>query len=42
MPEGASLPDSAGSRGAKAAGWARMLWDWRGRGDDLYAVMKAL
>ena len=41
IPEGAKLPDHQSSRGARAAGWARTLWDWRGRGDVMYVLLKA-
>jgi SAM-dependent methyltransferase len=40
IPAGAKFSDQQSSRGAKAAGWARTLWDWRGRGDSLYALLK--
>jgi len=41
IPEGAKFPDAFSSRGAKASGWARVLWDWRGKGDVMTAVLKA-
>lgn len=41
IPAGAKFPDDQSSRGARAAGWARTLWDWRGRGDVMYALLKA-
>ena len=42
VPDGARFPDDVASRGVRLAGWSRLLWDWRGRGDFLYAVLRAL
>jgi hypothetical protein len=41
IPETAEFPPDVASRGVLLAGWARLLWDWRGRGDYLYAVLRA-
>jgi ADP-heptose:LPS heptosyltransferase/SAM-dependent methyltransferase len=42
VPDTARFPNDVASRGVRLAGWSRMLWDWNGRGDYLYAVLKAL
>jgi len=42
VPDSARFPDAVASRGARLAGWSRLLWDWRGRGDFLFAVLKAV
>jgi hypothetical protein len=41
IPETATFPPDVASRGVLLTGWARLLWDWRGRGDYLYAVLRA-
>ncbi len=41
VPDDARFPDDVSSRGVRLTGWARLLWDWRGRGDYVYAVMCA-
>ncbi len=41
VPDTAQFPPDVASRGVLLAGWARLLWDWRGRGDYLYAVLRA-
>ncbi len=41
VPDTAEFPPEVASRGVLLAGWARLLWDWRGRGDYLYAVLRA-
>ena len=40
-PDDARFPDEMSSRGVRLTGWARLLWDWRGRGDYAYAVLRA-
>jgi SAM-dependent methyltransferase len=42
VPDTARFPDHVASRGVRLAGWSRLLWDWRGRGDFLYAMLQAL
>lgn len=42
VPEGARFPNEIASRGVRLTGWSRMLWDWRGRGDFLFAVLRSL
>ena len=42
VPDTARFPNDVASRGVRLTGWSRLLWDWRGRGDYLYAVLKAL
>jgi len=42
VPDTARFSNEVASRGVRLTGWSRMLWDWSGRGDYLYAVMKAL
>lgn len=41
VPDTAEFPPEVASRGVLLTGWARLLWDWRGRGDYLYAVLRA-
>jgi glycosyltransferase involved in cell wall biosynthesis/SAM-dependent methyltransferase len=41
VPDTAEFPADVASRGVLLAGWARTLWDWRGRGDTIYAVLRA-
>jgi SAM-dependent methyltransferase len=41
VPPDAEFPPNVASRGVLLAGWARLLWDWRGRGDYMYAVLHA-
>lgn len=40
VPEGAAFPPAVAARGAKLAGWARLLWDRWGRGDEMWAVLR--
>ena len=42
VPDTARFPNDIASRGVRLTGWSRLLWDWRGRGDYLYAVLKAV
>jgi SAM-dependent methyltransferase len=42
VPDGARFSNEVAARGVRLAGWSRLLWDWRGRGDFLYAVLRAL
>lgn len=42
VPDTARFPNSIASRGVRLTGWSRLLWDWRGRGDFLFAVLKPL
>jgi SAM-dependent methyltransferase len=41
VPNTAEFPPDVASRGVLLTGWARLLWDWRGKGDYLYAVLRA-
>jgi hypothetical protein len=40
VPEGAAFSADVSARGAKLAGWARMLWDRWGRGDEMWAALR--
>jgi 2-polyprenyl-3-methyl-5-hydroxy-6-metoxy-1,4-benzoquinol methylase len=42
VPEGATFPNEISSRGVRLTGWAKLLWDWRGKGDEMFAVMRTL
>ena len=42
VPDTARFADDIASRGVRLTGWARMLWDWRGRGDFSFAVLKCV
>jgi SAM-dependent methyltransferase len=42
VPDTARFPDEIASRGVRLAGWSRLLWDWRGKGDFLFAVLRAI
>ncbi len=42
VPDNARFPDEVSSKGVRLTGWSRLLWDWRGKGDFVYAVMKLL
>ena len=42
VPDTTRFDNDVASRGVRLTGWARLLWDWRGRGDYLYAVLQAL
>ena len=42
VPEGARFPNEIAARGVRLTGWSRLLWDWRGRGDFLFAVLRSL
>jgi ADP-heptose:LPS heptosyltransferase/glycosyltransferase involved in cell wall biosynthesis/SAM-dependent methyltransferase len=41
VPDTAEFPPGVASQGVLLTGWARLLWDWRGKGDTLYAVLRA-
>jgi hypothetical protein len=41
VPDDALFPNEIASKGVRLAGWSRLLWDWRGKGDYLYAVLKS-
>jgi len=41
VPDTAEFPPEVASQGVLLTGWARLLWDWRGKGDTLYAVLRA-
>jgi len=40
VPHTAYFPDVISMHGVRLAGWARLLWDWRGRGDYMVAVLR--
>ena len=42
VPDAARFPNDVASRGVRLTGWSRLLWDWRGRGDFMFAVLEAL
>jgi SAM-dependent methyltransferase len=42
VPDTARFPNGVASRGVRLTGWSRLLWDWRGRGDFMFAVLRAL
>ena len=42
VPDTARFPNDVASRGVRLTGWSRLLWDWRGRGDFMFAVLEAL
>jgi SAM-dependent methyltransferase len=42
VPDTARFPNEVASRGVRLTGWSRLLWDWRGRGDYLFAVLRSL
>jgi SAM-dependent methyltransferase len=39
VPASARFSNTISSRGVRVTGWARLLWDWRGKGDYLWAVL---
>jgi ADP-heptose:LPS heptosyltransferase/SAM-dependent methyltransferase len=41
VPDSARFPDSVAARGMRLTAWSRLLWDWRGRGDFLFAVLRS-
>jgi hypothetical protein len=41
VPDSAAFPNDVSSRGVRLTGWAKMLWDPRGKGDYLWAVLHA-
>ena len=42
VPHSAYFPNVMSMHGVRLTGWARLLWDWRGRGDYLFAVLHDL
>jgi ADP-heptose:LPS heptosyltransferase/SAM-dependent methyltransferase len=42
VPDTARFSNEIASRGVRLTGWSRLLWDWRGRGDYLFAVLRSL
>ena len=40
VPHTALFPDVISMHGVRLTGWARLLWDWRGRGDYMIAVLR--
>ena len=42
VPDTARFPNDVASRGVRLTGWSRLWWDWRGKGDFLFAVLRAM
>jgi SAM-dependent methyltransferase len=42
VPDTARFSNDIASRGVRLTGWSRLLWDWRGRGDYLFAVLRSV
>ena len=42
VPDTARFGNEVASRGVRLTGWSRLLWDWRGRGDFMFAVLRSL
>jgi hypothetical protein len=42
VPLGAEFPPDVAAQGSRLAGWARMLWDRWGRGDEIWAVLEMM
>lgn len=42
VPDTARFPNEVASRGVRLTGWSRLWWDWRGKGDFLCAVLRAM
>ncbi len=40
VPAGAPIDDALSRDAIRLTGWARLLWDWRGQGDTLTAVLR--
>ena len=40
VPLGAEFPKSAAMDGTRLTGWSKLLWDWRGRGDYMIALLR--
>jgi SAM-dependent methyltransferase len=40
VPHSAIFPNMIAMHGTRLAGWCRLLWDWRGRGDYMVAVLR--
>ena len=40
VPHSALFPNVIAMHGTRLAGWCRLLWDWRGRGDYVIAVLR--
>lgn len=40
VPHTALFPDALAAHGVRLTGWCRMLWDWRGKGDYMVAVLR--
>jgi ADP-heptose:LPS heptosyltransferase/glycosyltransferase involved in cell wall biosynthesis len=40
VPLGAEFPNDIAMHGTRLTGWSRLLWDWRGRGDFMTAVLR--
>jgi SAM-dependent methyltransferase len=40
VPHSAYFSNEIASHGVRLVGWSRLLWDWRGKGDYLFAVLR--
>lgn len=40
VPLGAEFPNDIAMHGTRLTGWSRLLWDWRGRGDFMIALLR--
>ncbi|HEY2584809.1 MAG TPA: glycosyltransferase, partial [Tepidisphaeraceae bacterium] len=40
VPHTALFPNMMAMHGTRLCGWSRLLWDWRGRGDYIVAVLR--
>jgi hypothetical protein len=40
VPHSALFPNVIAMHGTRLSGWCRLLWDWRGRGDYMIAVLR--
>ena len=41
VPDTARFPNGVASRGVRLTGWSRLWWDWRGKGDFMFAVLRS-
>jgi glycosyltransferase involved in cell wall biosynthesis/SAM-dependent methyltransferase len=42
VPHTAYFSNVMAMHGTRLTGWSRLLWDWRGRGDYMFAVLRAV
>ena len=38
VPHDIEVPEAYRNRAESLTAWSKLLWDWRGRGDNLYVV----